>query len=55
MAAGGSPGNVDVGPGRLYYAALGTAEPTDCSTVLPSANWKVLGYTAAGPDRKSVV
>lgn len=47
MAAGGTPANIVIGPGRLYYAALGTSEPTDCSTALPSA-WKVVGYTEAG-------
>lgn len=47
MAAGGTPGNVVLGPGRLYYAPLGTTEPTSCSAALPSA-WKVIGYTDAG-------
>lgn len=47
MAAGGTPANLDLGPGRLYYAPLATAAPTDCSTAMPSA-WKVLGYTEAG-------
>lgn len=49
MAAGGTPGNVDLGPGRLYYAPLGTAEPTNCSTALPSA-WIALGYTDQGTE-----
>lgn len=49
MAAGGTPGNVDLGPGRLYYAPLGTAEPTNCSTALPSA-WTALGYTDQGTE-----
>lgn len=47
MAAGGTPGNVVLGPGRLYYAPLGTTEPASCSAALPSA-WKVIGYTDAG-------
>lgn len=47
MAAGGTAGNVDLGPGRLYYAPLGTAEPTNCSSALPSA-WLVIGYTEEG-------
>lgn len=47
MAAGGTSSNVQTNPGRLYYAALGTTEPTDASTALPSA-WKVVGYTDAG-------
>lgn len=49
MAAGGNPANVDLGPGRLYYAPIGTTEPTDCSTALPSA-WVVVGYTEEGTE-----
>lgn len=49
MAAGGTPSNVKLGPGRLYYAPLGTTEPTNCSTALPSA-WKVIGYTENGTE-----
>lgn len=49
MAAGGTPGNVKLGPGRLYYAPLGTAEPTNCSTALPSA-WLSVGYTENGTE-----
>lgn len=47
MAAGGTKANVDLGPGRLYYAPLGTAEPASASAVLPSA-WNVVGYTDDG-------
>lgn len=47
MAAGGNTANIALGPGRLYYAPLGTAEPTNCSTALPVA-WKVVGYTEEG-------
>ena len=47
MAAGGTPGNVKLGAGRLYYAPLGTTEPTNCSTALPSA-WIAVGYTENG-------
>jgi len=47
MAAGGTPGNVDLGPGRLYYAPLGTTEPVNCSAALPSA-WIAVGYTEDG-------
>jgi hypothetical protein len=39
--------NVDMGPGYLYVAAIGTTEPTDCSTTLPSA-WYTVGYTESG-------
>ena len=49
MAAGGTPGNVDLGPGRLYVAPLGTAEPTSCSAALPSAWWSI-GYTEDGTE-----
>lgn len=47
MAAGGTPGNVKLGPGRLYYAPLGTAEPVSASSPLPSA-WQSVGYTESG-------
>jgi hypothetical protein len=47
MAAGGTPANVDLGPGRIYVAPLGTAEPTSCSAALPSA-WIPIGYTEDG-------
>lgn len=49
MSAGGTPGNVDLGPGRLYYAPIGTAEPSNASTALPSA-WLVVGYTEDGTE-----
>lgn len=49
MAAGGTPGNVKLGPGRLYYAPLGTAEPTLASAALPSA-WQIVGYTEDGTE-----
>jgi hypothetical protein len=47
MAAGGDAAAVKVGPGRLWVAPLGTAEPTDNSTALPSA-WSPVGYTEEG-------
>ena len=49
MAAGGIPANVRLGAGRLYYAPLGTAEPANCSSALPSA-WRVVGYTESGTE-----
>lgn len=49
MAAGGNPQNVKLGPGRLYFAPLGTTEPTVGSAVLPSA-WTPLGYTENGSE-----
>lgn len=47
MAAGGSVANVELGPGRLYVAPLGTTEPASCSAALPSA-WRAVGYTEDG-------
>lgn len=47
MAAGGNANNVTLGPGRLYVAPLGTSEPTNASTALPSA-WSAVGYTEEG-------
>lgn len=49
MAAGGTPANIKLGPGRLYYAPLGTTEPASCSAALPSA-WKSIGYTENGTE-----
>jgi hypothetical protein len=49
MAAGGTPSNVKLGPGRLSYAPLGTAEPTLASAALPSA-WQAIGYTENGTE-----
>lgn len=47
MAAGGSSANVQLGPGRLYVAPLGTTEPASASAALPSA-WRAVGYTEDG-------
>lgn len=47
MAAGGTVTNVQIGPGRLYVAPLGTTEPTSASAALPSA-WRAVGYTEEG-------
>lgn len=47
MAAGGNSANVQLGPGRLYTAPLGTTEPTSASAALPSA-WRAVGYTEEG-------
>jgi len=49
MAAGGTPSNVKLGPGRLWIAPLGTAEPASATAVLPSAWWP-LGYTETGTE-----
>lgn len=48
MAAGGNSGNIALGAGRLYVAAVSVAEPTNGSTVLPSADWRAIGYTEDG-------
>lgn len=47
MAAGGTPSQVTLGAGRLYVAPIGTAEPTNGSTAMPSAWWSI-GYTEEG-------
>lgn len=47
MAGAGTSTNVDIGPGWLYAAPIGTSEPTDASTALPSA-WRCVGYTETG-------
>lgn len=49
MAAGGTTNNIEIGPGRLWYAPLGTAEPTSASAALPSA-WQAIGYTEDGSE-----
>jgi hypothetical protein len=49
MAAGGNPNRVKLGPGRLHYAPLGTAEPASATAVLPSA-WRPVGYTEDGTE-----
>jgi hypothetical protein len=47
MAAGGTAENVQVGPGRLWIAPVGTAMPTSASAALDAAFWP-LGYTEEG-------
>lgn len=43
----GNPASVALGPGALYFAILGSPEPTDLTTAWTSA-WLPLGYTDAG-------
>jgi hypothetical protein len=43
----GTPSNVTLGPGQVYVAPLGTAEPTDASTALIAA-YRDVGYTEGG-------
>lgn len=49
MSAGGTTANVQLGPGRLWIAPIGTTEPTSASAALPSA-WVPLGYTEEGTE-----
>lgn len=44
-----SSANLSLGPGRLYVAPLGTAEPTDLVTPLPAV-WSEVGYTSEGSE-----
>lgn len=43
----GVPAAVKVGPGLIYVAPIGTAEPASPTAVLPSA-WLPVGYTEEG-------
>lgn len=43
----GNTATIQAGPGQLYIAAIGTAEPTLLSAALPS-QWTSLGYTEEG-------
>jgi len=54
MSAGGSSANVHLGPGRLYYAPLGTAEPASGSATLDAA-FKVVGYTEDGTTVETTI
>lgn len=45
----GTAANITIGAGWLYMAPLGTSEPADSTTALPSA-WIALGYTEDGSD-----
>lgn len=44
----GTPSAVQLGPGLLYVAAIGTTEPTSASSTLPSADFTEIGYTEDG-------
>lgn len=44
-----NPDNIKVGPGTLYAAPLGTAEPVSVSGAWPTG-WIALGYTDAGSE-----
>lgn len=43
----GTASNVELGPGLLFVAPLGTTEPTSATAALPSA-WRGVGYTEEG-------
>lgn len=47
MAAGGTPSNVQLGPGRLWVGPIGTTEPTNASSALDAA-FVAVGYTETG-------
>lgn len=47
MAAGGTPTQVKVGPGRLWIAPVGSTEPTTL-TADPAVAWVPIGYTVEG-------
>lgn len=44
-----NPNNVKVGPGTLYAAPIGTAEPVSVTGSWPSG-WVTLGFTEAGSE-----
>jgi hypothetical protein len=44
----GTPSNIRLGPGQLYIAPLGTAEPTTLSAV--ATGFVALGYTETGSE-----
>lgn len=43
----GDPDELQLGPGKLYCADIGTTEPTSASAALPSA-WREIGWTEEG-------
>ncbi len=48
MAAGGNSSYVELGPGRLYAAAVTTTEPASATAVLAASAWYPIGYTEQG-------
>lgn len=53
--ANGNPNNVKVGPGLLYIAPVGVAEPVNLTTpwATVDANWVAIGYTEEGHEFSS--
>lgn len=49
MPPTGNSDAVVFGPGTLYWAPIGTSEPTSASAALPSA-WTEIGYTEDGSE-----
>lgn len=45
----GNVENLSLGPGTLYVAAVGSAEPTDVTTAWAAA-WTEIGYTSDGTE-----
>lgn len=39
---------VKLGPGKLYFGAVGAAEPTDLTTAIAPAVWNYAGFTEEG-------
>lgn len=54
MSAGGNPNNVQLGPGRLYVAPLGTTEPVSASAALAGV-FRAVGYTEEGSAFSTVL
>ena len=50
--ARGNAAALGLGPGFLYFAPLGTPEPTDLTTpwATVSASWVAIGYTEDGSE-----
>jgi hypothetical protein len=46
-----TPAAVKIGPGLLYYAPIGTAEPTLLTGAWPSG-WVAMGYTEEGSEQE---
>ena len=49
-----NPNNIKVGPGTLYAAPIGTAEPVSVTGAWPSG-WQALGYTDQGSEFDSAI
>jgi hypothetical protein len=54
MATTGTASNIPLGPGTLYVAPVGSAEPTTLAAAWPAA-WQQIGYTKDGHTFSSEV